>query len=167
MNRSEIAQHLIDVYDAKNKDYGNSAHRTFVEFGEVALVIRISDKLSRLQTLLSGEEQNVKDESVLDTFGDAVTYLCMLAAEIDCDDPTLYEKERLEMTDNIAQTKFYLRAIVDADIELIIPVDDIHYYRECLIGIWRGIINPETRMEEYLILAEDLLLEMEWRMKNK
>lgn len=167
MTRSEIAQHLIDIYDAKNKDYGNSAHRTFVEFGEVALVIRISDKLSRLQTLLSGGEQNVKGESVMDTLGDAVTYLCMLAADMDCDDVALPEKERLEMTDNIAQTKFYLRAIGDTDTELIIPVDDIHYYRECLIGIWRGIINPETRMEEYLILAEDLLLEMEWRMKNK
>ena len=73
MTRKEIVNHLIDVYTAKNKDYGNSAHITYVEFGEVALVIRISDKLSRLQSLMLSGEQNVKDESIADTIGDAVT----------------------------------------------------------------------------------------------
>ena len=38
MTAKEISRRLSDIYVAKNKDYGNSAHRTYVEFGEVALV---------------------------------------------------------------------------------------------------------------------------------
>ena len=159
MIRSDIIDHLIDVYKAKNNDYGNSAHRTFVEFGEVALVIRISDKLSRLQSLLSGEQQ-VKDESILDTIGDAITYLCMLCADIDCDMPELPEKERLEMDDNVEYTIMLLNTLRnDGDMRY----EDVTKYRDLLLGIYRGIIDPDIRLDNYLVLAGKLVTEYEWR----
>lgn len=101
MIRTEVIERLKSTYIAKNHDYGNSAHVSFVEFGEVALVIRIADKLSRLQTLLSGEKAQVNDESVADTIGDAITYLCMLAAELDTERDDISAEENMARTDNI------------------------------------------------------------------
>lgn len=162
MKQNDIIQKLLDTYRAKNMDYGNSAHTTFVEFGEVATVVRISDKLSRLQSLTTSDAQ-VKDESVLDTIGDAITYLCMLAADIDCDDRSLPEADRLASTANIPQTEFYLEALKDSATEFIAPPVGMGYYRECLIAIWRGISNPELRVQEYMNLAQQLLAEYERR----
>lgn len=162
MTRSDIIDHLIDVYKAKNNDYGNSAHRTFVEFGEVALVIRISDKLSRLQSLLSGEQQ-VKDESILDTIGDAITYLCMLCGDMACDEPALPEEERLEVDDNIDETLMFLDALTDGEETL--RYEDVSKYREILIAIYRSIIDPDLRLDNYLFLAGQLVTEYEWRTK--
>ena len=167
MTRKEIVNHLIDIYVAKNKDYGNSAHLTYVEFGEVALVIRISDKLSRLRTLMLSGEQNVKDESIADTIGDAVTYLCMLAAEVNCDIPDIPDTERMTMSENIEETVNYLELLIDDDIKCVVPVDDMGYYREMLIAIWKGIADPEVRIDEYLNLAGMLLAELEWRVSKK
>ena len=155
MTRDEIIDKLIATYEAKNADYGNSVHKTFVVFGEAAPVIRISDKLSRLESLYAGE-QNVKDESVLDTLGDAVTYLCMLAAEIDCDDPCLTEQEKMKTDGNIAQTKFWLNQLREENAHTVIPRE---HWRDTLIAIWRGIVDPDIRVEEYINLAEELLEE--------
>lgn len=166
MTNTEIAQKLIDVYDAKNKDYGNSAHQTFCEFGEVALVIRISDKLSRFQTLLSGKERNVTDESILDTLGDAVTYLAMLIGDI-----TTYEadkpiEENLNNSDNITATKLALAIIGrDATSDENVPVDAEHadYYRNMLLGIWREVSYDDIRIKEYEHLAKLLIEEYRCR----
>lgn len=162
MTRRNLIEKLIAVYEAKNNDYGNSAHRTYVEFGEVALVIRISDKLSRLKTLLSGE-QMVKDESVLDTIGDAVTYLCMLCAEIDCDMPELPDAERLEMDENVESTVLYLQTLEEKNLEMVVAREDVGQYRELLVTIWKAIADPEIRIEEYMNLAEQLVEEYLWR----
>lgn len=167
MTKSDIANHLLDTYRAKNLDYGNSAHRTYVEFGEVALVIRISDKLSRLKRLTSGAEQNVKDESILDTIGDAITYLCMLAAELDTDIPELDTDERLEMTDNIEDTEIYLAQLANTETELIAPAADMGYYRDMLLCIWRNVVGEECRTDEYLLLAEKLFAEYERRVNEQ
>lgn len=101
LTRIEVIDRLSDIYTRKNADYGNSAHRTFVEFGEVALVIRISDKLSRLERLMQNETAQVADESILDTIGDAITYLFMLVADLMTDKPELDEEERMQLTNNI------------------------------------------------------------------
>lgn len=162
MTNTEIAQKLIDVYDAKNKDYGNSAHQTFCEFGEVALVIRISDKLSRFQTLLSGKEQNVSDESVLDTLGDAVTYLAMLIADMVTYDGTKKQEENLANNANIEATKLELAIIGrDAVADEYVPVDatNASYYRNMLLGIWREVSYDDIREKEYEHLAKLLIEE--------
>lgn len=166
MTNTEIAQKLIDVYDAKNKDYGNSAHQTFCEFGEVALVIRISDKLSRFQTLLSGSEQNVPDESVLDTLGDAVTYLAMLIGDMGTYDGTKKREENLANNANIEATKLELAIIGrDAMADEHVPVDatNASYYRNMLLGIWREVSYDDIREKEYEHLAKLLIEEYRCR----
>lgn len=151
MTRSEICSKLAAVYMAKNKDYGNSAHLTYLEFGEVALVIRISDKFSRLQSLLESGEQNVKDESIFDTMGDAITYLAMLIAEIECDADGVPEGENVEVVRSTLEDLGLCDVAYDATIE------DGQFYREWLIEIYKGVSDPMDRADEYYHLADCLL----------
>lgn len=147
--------HLESVYRRKNADYGNSAHHTYVEFGEVALVIRISDKLSRLQTLLSGAEAKVKDESILDTIGDAVTYLIILCAEMDTKRKGLGLEVNKARTDNIDQVYrlFDLLRTSDRFEEQTINDDQ---WRDSLIATWK-IPRLCARRIRYMELAASLL----------
>ena len=166
MTRTEIAQGLIEIYEAKNKDYGNSAHQTFCEFGEVALVIRISDKLSRFQSLLTSDGQCVNDESVLDTLGDAVTYLAMLIAEIDTWDNMLSDADNMARNNNIPETKHTLARIGrDADAYPFVPVDagEAGRYRARLLEIWHGVADEQTRIVNYKELAQHLIEEYRCR----
>ncbi|OHW63099.1 hypothetical protein EUAN_08830 [Andreesenia angusta] len=85
-NRPEIHQsicdRLNDTYRRKNSDYGNSFTKTREEYPE-AIVIRLSDKLERLKTLLKGEERKVADESIVDTLVDLANYALMELVEIE------------------------------------------------------------------------------------
>lgn len=157
MTKQQIAEKLIATYRDKNKDYGNSAHRTYVEFGEVALVIRISDKLSRLTNLVETGESRVSDESMLDTIGDAVTYLCMLVAEIDCEHPDWFQEEQFACTENIWRTIELLDGLpsVDCTVHSFVAA-----YREDLLRIYRS--TGDSRRESYLMLAARLLTEYEY-----
>jgi hypothetical protein len=79
---------------AKNKDYaGNNPNDyAFANFKmsehlgvcsiEQGLVVRMSDKLSRLATFVKKGELAVKDESVLDTCQDLANYSVILAAVV-------------------------------------------------------------------------------------
>lgn len=79
---NSVKEDMIDTYIRKNKDYGNSFDKSLDEFGIVASAVRLSDKVNRLKTLLSGEKQNVSDESILDTIYDGMNYAVMTATYI-------------------------------------------------------------------------------------
>ena len=79
---NSVKEDMIDTYIRKNKDYGNSFDESLDEFGIVASAVRLSDKVNRLKTLLSGEKQNVSDESILDTIYDGMNYAVMTATYI-------------------------------------------------------------------------------------
>lgn len=158
LTRSEIIDHLTGIYTRKNSDYGNSAHHTFVEFGEVALVIRISDKLSRLESLMSGREQQVGDESVLDTLGDAITYLHMLVAEIDTADDGLPESISKARQANIGRTYELLKETKNCDLTK--AGISLQPFRSHLLSIWRTG-SMQLRRDLYLGLAHYLLREYE------
>ena len=88
----DIRHELERIYVEKNHDYGNSAFDTFVHYGDVALIIRIEDKLRRLQKLKYANSM-VKSESIDDTYKDAINYMiiligCRLTGRIE------YENER-------------------------------------------------------------------------
>lgn len=70
-------QLLLDTYRQKNAAYGNNMSMNFRKYGEVAYVMRISDKLGRLKTLRSNPNISSNDESIMDTMLDAINY-CML-----------------------------------------------------------------------------------------
>jgi hypothetical protein len=75
----EVLKELNDICTRKNADYGDSATDTFKKFGLLAYIIRLNDKLRRLESLvLHKKSRQVKDESVEDTLLDIANY-CVLA----------------------------------------------------------------------------------------
>ena len=83
---AEICKYLTDLYERKNKDYGDSFHRMFVKEGMAMPRIRLGDKLSRFESLTRNpESQKVMDESIRDTLLDLANYAIMTVMEIDND----------------------------------------------------------------------------------
>lgn len=75
-----ICRDLHDTYKAKNADYGDSFAKVRNEYPN-AILIRLNDKLSRLETLMNGAEQHVQDESIDDTLLDLANYCIMELVE--------------------------------------------------------------------------------------
>ena len=61
----------------KNTDYGSSFEESLNEFGEVAGIVRISDKYRRLVNLTKNENNVLESKS--DTLKDMSNYCLMLA----------------------------------------------------------------------------------------
>lgn len=74
---------LHKIYIAKNADYGDSFGESIKTFGFVAVVVRISDKYHRLESLLRKGDAQVKDETLKDTLMDMANYCVMLAMEVE------------------------------------------------------------------------------------
>lgn len=73
----EITENLADLYERKNKDYGDSFSNSLDEFGVIAGVVRLSDKMNRIKALTKNGEQLVLDESIKDTLQDLANYSIM------------------------------------------------------------------------------------------
>lgn len=78
MNKVEIYDSIVkelrEIYVAKNNDYGDSVSDTYKKFGDVSFVVRITDKINRVTSLLKAKEQLVLDEKIDDTIKDMVNY---------------------------------------------------------------------------------------------
>lgn len=72
----DITTDMAKTYAAKNHDYGNSFEESLDEFGLVASVVRLGDKMNRIKSLIK-KEARVKDESIKDTLLDLATYSIM------------------------------------------------------------------------------------------
>lgn len=72
----EITDSMAKTYEAKNHDYGNSFDQSLNEFGLVASVVRLGDKMNRIKSLIKKEAQ-VKNESIEDTLLDMANYAIM------------------------------------------------------------------------------------------
>jgi len=72
----------LEIIKAKNSDYGASddPFANFRMFGELGFAVRLSDKLSRIKTLLERGSAKVKDESLEDTILDMANYCYLLLA---------------------------------------------------------------------------------------
>lgn len=81
-NKLQIHQDICDqihtLYCKKNADYGDSAYKTFKDFGIVSVAIRISDKFNRFINLIKHPTIAVVEESIVDTLMDMAGY-CILA----------------------------------------------------------------------------------------
>lgn len=74
----EISAYLSNLYETKNKDYGDSFAKSFDEYGMTMSCIRLEDKLNRLKALtVKNQSQQVKDESIEDTLMDLANYTLM------------------------------------------------------------------------------------------
>ena len=75
----DITTRMAEVYVAKNHDYGNSFAKLREKY-PTSILIRLADKLNRLDTLLMGDAAKV-DESIDDTLLDLANYAVMELVE--------------------------------------------------------------------------------------
>jgi glutaredoxin 2 len=73
---ADILNSMLNTYERKNHDYGNSFEQSLNKFGSVAGIVRLADKMNRLETLVK-KEAKVKDESIKDTLLDMANYAVM------------------------------------------------------------------------------------------
>lgn len=81
---AELCEKMHKLYEAKNHDYGDSFHITYLEEGMAMPRIRLSDKLARFKKL-TREAGMVKDESIKDTLMDLANYAIMTLIELEED----------------------------------------------------------------------------------
>lgn len=72
----DITTNMAKTYAAKNHDYGNSFEQSCDKFGIIASVVRLGDKMNRIESLTT-KEAKVKDESIKDTLLDLANYAIM------------------------------------------------------------------------------------------
>lgn len=84
MNYSEVMELLTDeileLYEKKNSDYGNSFYKQLDEDGLLVSKIRLQDKLSRFSSIIKKDTIEVEDEKLRDTLIDLATYSIMTVA---------------------------------------------------------------------------------------
>lgn len=82
---TKIVNEMYEIYKAKNADYGDSVHDTFLKYGLLSFLVRMEDKISRLRslTLKGKEEQRVKNESIQDTLQDLANYAILAIIELE------------------------------------------------------------------------------------
>lgn len=89
MNRIEIHKGICDglneLYKAKNADYGNS----FTKVRDTvpnAILVRLMDKMNRLEKLMTKGYRQVQDEKIEDTLRDLANYAIMELTEMKVDE---------------------------------------------------------------------------------
>jgi hypothetical protein len=98
MTREELLKHhevickqARDLMDKKNRDYaGNDGLEPFANFTRVeamgicsteqGFLVRLTDKMSRISSILESGKNHVKDESFEDTMVDVINYIVLLSA---------------------------------------------------------------------------------------
>ena len=86
----EITNEMFNLYEIKNKNYGDSFSKQFQEYGLTSVCIRLEDKLNRLKSLNKQISEakngiadiNVDDESIKDTLIDLANYSVLAIMEI-------------------------------------------------------------------------------------
>ena len=81
-NMQNAHDELLKTFVNKNADYGNSFESSLEEYGLIAALIRMEDKMGRLRTLIKSEAK-VKDESISDTLRDLSNYALMASVWFD------------------------------------------------------------------------------------
>ncbi|QTJ54258.1 nucleotide modification associated domain-containing protein [Dolosigranulum pigrum] len=77
MTFKDLLDELLETYEKKNSDYGDSFKQTHLQFGEIAGLVRISDKVNRLVSLSKKTPDNQNYESKRDTYMDLANYCLM------------------------------------------------------------------------------------------
>lgn len=95
-NMQNAHDELLQTFVNKNADYGNSFESSLEEYGLIAALIRMNDKMGRLHTLIKSEAK-VKDESISDTLRDLSNYALMASVWFDHkDDDDRPDSERVK-----------------------------------------------------------------------
>ena len=79
-NMLKAHDELLAIFEKKNADYGNSFEESLEKHGIIAAIVRMEDKMGRLNSLIKpGSKQKVSDESLVDTLKDLSNYALMTA----------------------------------------------------------------------------------------
>lgn len=77
----DVCQQVEELLKKKNHDYGNSFSLQFEKYGIMSAMIRMDDKMRRLDNLISGSKAQV-DESIEDSLRDLVGYGILALVEL-------------------------------------------------------------------------------------
>ena len=77
----ELCENMADIYEAKNRNYGDSFTKLCNELGPIAGLVPLHNKLDRLTTLVKGDSCN-NFESVEDTLLDLANYAMIAVTEL-------------------------------------------------------------------------------------
>ena len=80
----ELCDRIHSTCVAKNHDYGNSASDLYNKFGLISYIVRMNDKMNRINTLIKREAE-VKDEKITDTLLDLANYCLLAVADMELD----------------------------------------------------------------------------------
>ena len=69
----KIQKEALELFTKKNADYGDA----FSEYGTIGVLVRLGDKIKRLQSISSKKISLVNDESLRDTLIDLHNYSAM------------------------------------------------------------------------------------------
>ena len=74
-----LCDDALQLMQKKNHDYASEEdpYRNFRHFGLLGILVRLSDKLARLQSFEENGRLDVEDESIRDTVLDAINYLIL------------------------------------------------------------------------------------------
>lgn len=146
---SDAYKHLVSVYEAKNSDYGNSFEECCNKFGLVSAVVRMNDKINRINSLYDKKDMKV-NESLVDTLLDLANYAVMTAVWMNnndvshdcvrnsqqdassksspCNGKDLFSNNLFVLNRSISKTCFFLSADLFSSDEAV-PLDD--FKRAC------------------------------------
>lgn len=83
MNRvdqlTKVQEEAKKLFEKKNQDYGDA----FATYGPVGVLVRIGDKLQRLQSIQKNQVTLVEDEKMRDTLIDLHNYTAMAIMLLD------------------------------------------------------------------------------------
>lgn len=96
----DLCQELVDTYESKNHDYGDSSHKTYEKFGFVSYATRMNDKLNRFEQLCVFNADPKVNESARDTLMDLASYAIQAVIEMQL--PDIIEIERTELEKELA-----------------------------------------------------------------
>ena len=69
----EIHSKSLELFKKKNQDYGDA----FAKYGTLGILVRISDKLQRFQSITKNQITLIEDEKLEDTLLDLHNYSAM------------------------------------------------------------------------------------------
>lgn len=91
MNRTaqmeKVQKEGLELFSRKNKDYGDA----FATYGTIGVLVRIGDKINRLNHISKNKINLVNDESLRDTLIDLHNYAAMAIMLLDEEEPKKVE----------------------------------------------------------------------------
>ena len=143
-----------DTFCRKNHDYGNSFEESLDQFGIVASIVRMSDKMNRLASLTDeSKTQQVGSESLLDTLEDLSNYAAMTACWLkgvreEDGENTIYADNKPDVIYKEYTSKYEPDVTIGNDWEFTDAVRDV-------VTMLKVVFKIHCKIEEFKMTEED------------